>query len=77
MPELKHSMEQAEGIQRAFEQRFGKNEGLVGVGIGLNRSRDDLALNVFVAQQEQAGALPKNFHGLDVVVDVVGGFNAL
>lgn len=71
-----HSMEQAVAIQKSFEQEFAKHEGLLGVGIGLNKTQDDLAINVFVAKDVQAQLLPPNFKGLDVVVDVVGEFKA-
>lgn len=75
MADTKHSMEEAVEIQRAFEEQFCDN-GLVGVGIGLNPQRDDLALNVFVSREKEAEKLPKTFDGLDVVVDVVGVIRA-
>ena len=73
---MKHSMEEARRIQEAFEQRFGSKDGLLGVGIGLNPERNDLALNVSVSERTQARGLPKTFDGLDVVVDVVGVIRA-
>ncbi len=72
MDDLKHSMAQATEIQRAFERKFGSEKGLVGIGIGLNASGDDLALSVLVQQSDAAEHLPSEFRGLDVVVDVVG-----
>lgn len=71
MDDLKHSMAQATEIQRAFEAKFGSGKGLVGIGIGLNASGDDLALSVLVQEQESVAELPSEFEGLDVVVDVV------
>jgi hypothetical protein len=76
MVATKHSMQEAIEIQRAFERRFAKR-GLVGVGIGLNSRRDDLALTVYVSRQNEAAKLPATFSGLDVVVDVVGAVRAL
>jgi hypothetical protein len=77
MAETKHSMKEAVEIQRAFEKQFGDKNGLVGVGIGLNPRRDDLALNVYVSREREAENLPKTFDGMDVVVDVVGAIRAL
>jgi hypothetical protein len=77
MAETKHSMKEAVEIQRAFEEQFGDKDGLVGVGIGLNHRRDDLALNVYVCREREAENLPKTFDGMDVVVDVVGAIRAL
>jgi len=71
MDDLKHSMAQATEIQRAFEEKFGSDKGLVGIGIGLNASGDDLALSVLVQKPETIDKLPSEFRGLDVVVDVV------
>ncbi len=76
MAGTKHSMNEALEIQKAFEEQFGHKDGLLGVGIGLNRQRDDLAINVYVAREREAEKLPKKFDGLDVVVDVVGGIRA-
>lgn len=76
MADTKHSMDQARAIQKAFEERFGDKEGLLGVGICLNPRQDDLALNVSVSCRQQAIHLPKTFDGLDVVVDVVGSIRA-
>jgi hypothetical protein len=72
MAGTKHSMNEALEIQRAFEEQFAHKCGLLGIGIGLNHQRDDLALNVYVSQEREAEKLPKTFDGLDVVVDVVG-----
>jgi hypothetical protein len=72
MAGTKHSMSEALEIQRAFEEQFGRECGLLGIGIGLNPQRDDLALNVYVARKREAAKLPKTFDGLDVVVDIVG-----
>lgn len=74
--DTKHSMAEAARVQRAFEEQFSGREGVLGIGIGLNSSQNDLALNVFVAEQEQAEQLPAKFDGLDVVVGVVGEFRA-
>lgn len=76
MVATKHSMQEAIEIQRAFERQFAKR-GLVGVGIGLNSRRDDLALTVYVSRQNEAAKLPATFSGLDVMVDVVGAVRAL
>ncbi len=73
---MKHSMGQALEIQKAFEERFGQQEGLLGIGIGLNTGKDDLALNISVSREAQASGIPKTFKGLDVVVDVVGAIRA-
>ena len=77
MNATKHSMQQAVEIQRAFEHRYAHEEGVVGVGIGLNRGRDDLAINVYVTRKSCKDKLPGEFDGLDVIVDVVEGFRAL
>jgi hypothetical protein len=74
--ELKHSMAQATEIQRAFQEKFGANEELLGIGIGLNAAGDDLAISVLVKRPETASQLPTEFKGLDVVVDVVGANTA-
>ncbi len=76
MVATKHSMQEAIEIQRAFERRFAKR-GLIGVGIGLNSRRDDLALTVYVSRQNEAAKLPTTFSGLDVMIDVVGAVRAL
>jgi hypothetical protein len=76
MVATRHSMEEAIEIQKAFEKRFARKDGLVSVGIGLNRSMDDLAINVCVSQPQEAEHLPETFDGLDVVVDVVGTIRA-
>lgn len=76
MADTKHSMDQAREIQKAFEEQFGGNEGLLGVGICLSPRQDDLALNVSVSRRQQATHLPKTFDGLDVVIDVVGVIRA-
>jgi hypothetical protein len=73
---MKHSMAQAREIQKAFEERFGQREGLLGIGICLNPKKDDLALSISVSREGQASGLPKTFNGLDVVVDVVGAIRA-
>jgi hypothetical protein len=49
---------------------------LLGIGIGLNTGKDDLALNISVSRVAQASGIPKTFKGLDVVVDVVGAIRA-
>ncbi|WP_159587880.1 MULTISPECIES: hypothetical protein [Chelativorans] len=69
---MKHSMEQAIEIRKAFEAQFGPSEGVTGVGICLSPNADDLALNVYVSRDEEAVKLPRTFDGLDVVVEVVG-----
>ena len=76
MADTKHSMHQAIEIQKAFEKQFGGEDCLVGIGIGLNKSQDDLALNVSVTREGEAERLPKTFDGLEVVVDVVGTIRA-
>ena len=76
MAEMKHSMEEALKIQQAFERQFGSKDGLLGVGIGLNPERNDLALSVSVSERTQVEDLPKSFNGLDIVVDVVGVIRA-
>ncbi len=76
MGDTKHSMKEAVEIQRAFEERFADCDGLVGVGICLNSSRDDLAINVYLSKEKKGAKLPKTFDGLDVVVDVVGEVRA-
>ena len=73
---MRHSMEHALTIQKAFEARYARAKGVLGVGIGFNERQDDLALNVSVAEPAQAAKLPKAFEGLDVVVDVVGSYKA-
>jgi hypothetical protein len=72
MAATKHSMQEALRIQKAFEELFGEQDGVTGVGICLNSDADDLALNVYVSREKEAEKLPKKFNGLDVVVDVVG-----
>ena len=69
-------MEQAVSVQAEFEKRFGDAQGVVGIGIGLNRSRDDLALNVSVQRSKIRPTLPDTFQGLDVVVNEVGKIRA-
>ena len=65
------AMERAEHIQRDFEARYADRGGVLGIGIGLNRAEDDLAINVQVASRMVAVEIPKSFHGMEVVVDVV------
>lgn len=76
MADFKHSMEEAVEVQRAFEKEFGADHNLLGVGIGLNEARDDLAITVLVEKQEAVAKLPTEFNGLDVVVSVVGANTA-
>lgn len=76
MSELKHSMAEAAAIQQAFEEKFGGDEELLGVGLGLNAAGDDLAITVLARKPETASRLPSDFKGLDVVVEVVGANTA-
>ena len=76
MGEMKHSIEEAIEIQKAFEERYAGRSGVLGIGIGFNRTHDDLALNVQVARPVEAAKIPPSFDGLDVVVDVVGSIEA-
>ena len=69
MTSTRHSIEQAVSIQRDFETAFASKSGVVGVGIGMNRTQDDFALNVFVSKSAKVPDLPESFNGLDVVVD--------
>lgn len=70
---MKHTVEQAVELQRRFEESVpADKKGIVGIGISLNESSDDLAINVQVDGSEAAKALPRKFDGIDVVVDVVG-----
>ncbi|HTV70113.1 MAG TPA: hypothetical protein VMF90_16405 [Rhizobiaceae bacterium] len=71
-----HSIVEARRIQKAFEERFAGEEGILGIGIRNNAAEDDLALSVSVTTREQAAKLPADFEGLEVVVDVVGEFRA-
>lgn len=71
-----HSMDEARRIQKAFEERFAGEKGVLGIGIRRNAVEDDLALSVSVSTKEEAARLPANFEGLDVLVDVVGEFKA-
>lgn len=73
---LRHSLEQAVEIQKNFEKLYANDTGVVGIGIGLNNTADDLALNVQVARAAVGQNLPETFDGLDVVVDVVGTIKA-
>jgi hypothetical protein len=75
MVQTKHTMEEALEIQKDFEDKYAKTNGVVGVGICMNQKRDDLAINVYVSRQPVN--LPGDFEGLDVVVDVVDGFKGL
>lgn len=69
----KHSLEQAMEIQKEFERRvLPSAKGILGIGIGMNRSASDFALNVQVVTKEDLNELPKEFDGLELVVDVVG-----
>lgn len=70
------SMENAVEIQRNFEDLYAQAETVVGVGIGLNSERDNLALNVQVSDRASVGAFPKTYKGLEVVVNVVGPISA-
>ena len=70
-------MEEAVEIRKAFEAEYGHVEGVTGIGICLNRTGDDLALNVFVFRDEDADKLPDTFAGLDVLVDRVGKLRSL
>lgn len=72
MGALRHSIDQATAIQKDFEEAYANESGVVGIGIGLNDRRDDLAINVQVSKPATVQKLPKTFDGLDVVVDVVG-----
>jgi len=74
--ETRHSIAEAIAIQKAFEEQFAHAKGVLGIGIGLNEAKDDLALNVSVAKPQQAEAIPSEFEGLAVVVDVVGKVEA-
>lgn len=73
----RHSMEEAVEIRKAFEAEYGHVEGVTGIGICLNRTGDDLALNVFVFSDEDADKLPDTFAGLEVLVDRVGKLRSL
>jgi hypothetical protein len=74
---MSHSMNEALEIQKAFIAQYAHKNGVLGIGIGLNESRDDLALAVSVSRPGQAEKLPDTFRGLDVRVDVVGHFESL
>jgi hypothetical protein len=74
---MKHSMKEAEAIQKDFEKKFGQAEGVTGIGICLSPNKDDLALSVFVTASKEASRLPKTFEGLDIVVETTGTVRAL
>lgn len=77
MPVDSKAFEQAFEIQREFERRFSSVKEVVGIGIGLNEAADAPAINVQVARKSAGGKLPPSFHGLDVIIDVVGEIKAL
>jgi hypothetical protein len=70
----RHSMKQARKVQKAFAAKYAETKGVLAIGIGLNAAHDDLALNVAVTEPAEAADMPRDFQGLDVVVDVVGAF---
>jgi hypothetical protein len=73
----KHTVEQAMALQKRFEEDLARSQpGIVGVGISLNKEKDDLAINVQVDRSSVATRLPRQFDGIDVVVDVVGKIKA-
>jgi hypothetical protein len=76
MPLDTGAFEKAATIQREFEEHFASLPSVVGVGLGLNSAADGPAINVQVTQKLAPTTLPKRFHGLEVVVDVVGRITA-
>jgi hypothetical protein len=70
------AFEMAASIQREFENQFARLPTVVGIGLGLNAAEDAPAISVQVTHEPAPNALPKTFHGLDVVVDVVGKIHA-
>lgn len=76
MVQMKHSIKEAEAIQKDFEARFGGTKGITGIGICLSPNGDDLALNVFVTKTKEAASLPRTFEGLDIVVETTGTMRA-
>jgi hypothetical protein len=76
MPLDKKAFEAAASIQREFEESYAGLPSVLGVGLGVNSDHTAPAINVQVSEKAAIGALPKTFHGLDVVVDVVGEITA-
>ena len=74
---MKHTVEQAMALQKRFEDSLAKAQpGIVGVGICLNARKDDFAINVQVDKSATADHLPRQFDGIDIVIDVVGEIRA-
>jgi hypothetical protein len=76
MPLDQKSFDAAASIQREFEESFASLPSVVGVGLGMNSEATGPAINVQVTKAAAASKLPKTFHGLEVVVDVVGNIVA-
>lgn len=72
MPLTKEAFEAAVSIQQEFERNYAKLPSVVGVGLGMNAASTGPAISVQVTRPVAAKKLPKTFHGLEVVVDVVG-----
>jgi hypothetical protein len=72
----KEAFEAAADIQHEFEQNYAKLPLIVGVGLGVNSASTAPAINVQVSGKLEPDALPKTFHGLEVVIDVVGEIQA-
>ena len=71
------AFDSAASVQRQFEETFAADPNIVGIGLGLNRAADGLAISVQVSAPPTAGSLPEQFSGLEVVVVVVGRIEAL
>ena len=76
MPVDSRAFESAAAVQMQFEDHYGDVSGLLGVGLCLNAAADGPAIHVQVASSDALSALPRTFHGLDVVADIVGRVDA-
>jgi len=76
MPLDKRAFDDAASIQHEFEENFAGLPSVVGIGLGVNSSSTAPAINVQVTKKLAANVLPRTFHGLEVVVDVVGEVTA-
>ena len=73
---MKANLSELQALQPKLEARIAGKPGVLGVGIGANRARTNLAFHVYCADRITADALPHEVEGIEIVPDIVGTISA-
>ncbi len=65
-------MESMQQLQRKLETDLQDRPGVLGIGIGLNRLRNDYAFKVLVHDTTAAAGLPTKINGVEIIYEVTG-----